>query len=161
MKGYPSERGKPSKGYRVGRGIVLCTSRAGSSPSSPGVPRVRVRSSPLETLGGSRVLAGAVAAWAPLWAPSATSHRTRENIYRCSRYMASGNKPTVFIFKWRVFNFCLVISKEKGNMQRHPDSSGLESGGASSRLVNNTSCNTSTNPIRKDVAPARHQLYLV
>ena len=71
-------------------------------------------------------------------APSATSHRTRENIYRCSRYMASGNKSTVFIFKWRVFNFCLVVSKEKGNMQRHPDSSGLESGGASSWLVNNT-----------------------
>ena len=45
-------------------GIVLCTSRAGSSPSSPGVPRARVRSSPLESLGGSRVLAGAVAAWA-------------------------------------------------------------------------------------------------
>ena len=70
-------------------------------------------------------------------APSATSHRTRENIYRCSRYIASGNKSTVFIFNWRVFNFCLV-SKEKGNMQRNPDSSGLESGGASSWLVNNT-----------------------
>ena len=52
--------------------------------------------------------------------------------------MASGNKSTVFIFKWRVFNSCLVVSKKKGSMQRHPDSSGLESGGASSRLVNNT-----------------------
>ena len=69
--------------------------------------------------------------------------------------MASGNKSIVFIFKWRVINFFLVASKEKGSMQRHPDSSGLgsarfhsspgenwarvlESGGASSRLVNNT-----------------------
>ena len=45
---------------------MLSTSRAGSSPSSLGVPRARVRSSPLESLGGSRVLAGAHAAWAPL-----------------------------------------------------------------------------------------------
>ena len=30
------------------------------------MPRARVRSSPLESLGGARVLAGAVAAWAPL-----------------------------------------------------------------------------------------------
>ena len=53
--------------------------------------------------------------------------------------MASGNKSTVFIFKWRVFDFCLVVSKEKGSVQRHSDSSGLESrsGLDSSRLVNN------------------------
>ena len=38
--------------------VVLCTSRAGSIPSSP-----------LESLGDSRVLAGAVAAWAPLLCP--------------------------------------------------------------------------------------------
>ena len=35
---------------------------------------------------------------------------------------------TVFIFRWRVFNFCLVGSKEKGSMHRHLDSSGLVSG---------------------------------
>ena len=52
--------------------------------------------------------------------------------------MASGNKSTAFILKWGVFNFCLVVSTEKGSMQRHPDSSGLESLGGSSRLVNNT-----------------------
>ena len=52
--------------------------------------------------------------------------------------MASGNKSTVLIFKWRVFDFCLVVSKEKGIVQRHPDSPRLESGGALSRLVNNT-----------------------
>ena len=114
-------------------GLEPGSSRAGSSPSSP-----------LESLGGSTVLAARGSWRAPLLrghrccAPSATSHRKRENIYRCSRYMASGNKSTVFIFNWRVFNFCLVVSKEKGNMQRHPDSSGLESGGASSWLVNNT-----------------------
>ena len=135
--------------------VVLCTSRAGSSPSSPGVPRARVRSS----------LLAARESWrAPLLrgrrccSPRATSHRTRENIYRCSRYMASGNKSTVFIFKWRVFNFCLVVSKEKGacrgiltaqdsiplDSARAGSGPGatwarvLESGGASSRLVNNT-----------------------
>ena len=59
-------------------------------------------------------------------APSATSQR-RENIYRCSRYMASGNKSTVFIFKWRVCDFYLVVSKEKGSVRWHPDSSRLES----------------------------------
>ena len=75
--------------------------------------------SPLESLGGSRVLAGAVAAWALLCA--------ERNFTQNKRYMASGNKSTVFIFKWRVFNFCLVVSKEKGSMQRHPESSELES----------------------------------
>ena len=45
---------------------MLSTSRTGSSPSSVGVPRARVRSGPLESLGGSRVLAGAHAACAPL-----------------------------------------------------------------------------------------------
>ena len=38
-------------------GLEPGSSRAGSSPSSPGAPRARVRSSPLESLGGSRVLA--------------------------------------------------------------------------------------------------------
>ena len=85
----------------------------------------------------SRVLAGAVAARVVV--RRAQLHKKqRENIYRCGRYMASGNKSTVFIFKWRVFDFCLVVPKEKGSVQRHPDSSRLESGGASSRLVNNT-----------------------
>ena len=131
---------------------MLCTSRAGSSPSSLGVPPARVRSS--LGLDSARVRSSLLAARGS-WrleglggppslcrhrccAPSATSHGTRENIYRCSRYIASGNKSTVFIFKWRVFNFCLVVSKGKGNMQRHPDRSGLESGGPSSQLVNNT-----------------------
>ena len=103
--------------------LSVGTSRAGSSPSSPGVPRARVR---------SRVLAGAVAARAPLLC--ATSHRTSENIYRCSRYMASGNKSTIFIFKRRVFDSCFVVSKGKGSVQRHPDSSGLESARVSWRL---------------------------
>ena len=97
----------------------------GASSPSPLESRSGLGSSPLESLGGSRVLAGPSHRCC---APSATSSRTRENIYRCSRYMASENKSTVFIFKWRVFNFCLVVSKEKGNMQRHPDSSGLVSG---------------------------------
>ena len=98
-------------------------------------PRTRVRSSP--GLGSARVRSTLLAAresWrAPLLrgrlccAPSATSHRTRENIYRCSRYTASGNKSIVFIFKWRLSDFCLVVSEEKGSVQRHPDSSGLES----------------------------------
>ena len=111
-------------------------SRVNPIPTSlQGVPRTRVRSSPGP--GSARVRSTLLAAresWrGPLLrgrlccAPSATSHRTRENIYRCSRYTASGNKSIVFIFKWRVSDFCLVVSKEKGSVQRHPDSSGLES----------------------------------
>ena len=41
--------------------------------------------------------------------------------------MASENKSTVFIFKWRVFDFCLVVSKEKDSVQGDPDNSRLES----------------------------------
>ena len=70
-------------------------------------------------------------------------HTEQEKIF--TGVVASGNKSTVFIFKWRVFDFCLVVSKEKGSVQRHPDSSGLESLGGSSPGVpragslNNTS----------------------
>ena len=56
--------------------------------------------------------------------------QNKRNTYRCSRCMESGKKSTVFISKWQVFDFCLVISKEKGSVQRHRDSSRLESGGA-------------------------------
>ena len=80
---------------------------------------------------------------------SVTSHRTRENIYRCSRYMASGNKSTIFIFKWRVF-------EEKGSVQRHPDSSRLESLGGSSRVESR--CELGSSPrVRGCLEPAREQ----
>ena len=67
-------------------GLESFESGGASSPS----PR------PLESLGGSRVLGGAVASGRRCCVPSATSQKTRENIYRCRRYMASGNKSTVF-----------------------------------------------------------------
>ena len=74
--------------------VVLCTSRAGSSPSSPGVPRARVRSSPgldsarvrssllaarqswrLEGLGGRRCYVDTVVV------PRAQLHTEQEKIF--------------------------------------------------------------------------------
>ena len=148
-------------------GLEPGSSRAGSSPSSPGVPRARVRSSP--GLDSARVHSSLLAAresWrAPslrgrrCCAPSATSHRTRENIYRCSRYMASGNKSTVFIFNWRVFIFAWLFQRKKvacRGILTAQDSSPLDSARVSwrlesarvrsSRLVNNTTRDDTVGP---------------
>ena len=65
-------------------GLESFESGGASSPSPLEFARVSWR---LESLGGLPLLRGRRCC-----APSATSHRTRKNIYRCSRYMASGNK---------------------------------------------------------------------
>ena len=65
--------------------------------------------------------------------------------------MARGNNPAVFIFKWRVFDFSLIVSKEKGSVKRHPDNSRLESARFRSSLL--------AGQVRGCLEPAREQHY--
>ena len=138
---------------------MLCTSRAGSSPSSPGVPRARVRSS----------LLAARESWrAPLrrcCAPSATSHRTRENIYSevdtwrvgiNQQYLYSSGEYLIFAWLFQrkmVASTGILTAQDSSPLDsaRVQVRTGLESLGGSSRLE--------PSRVQGCLEPAREQHY--
>ena len=102
-------------------GLESFESGGASSPSPLESARVPWR---LEGLGGSRVLAGAVANMGTVVVPRAQLHTEQEKIF------------TGVVDTWRVginqqylysSGEHLIFARLLGNMQRHPDSSGLES----------------------------------